>query len=277
MIALLCYIPYIYLYSYNINNLIPQNLPRWMVSGNIFFYAGTFLMPTLAYSLFIIVVYCTPKDKLKSPWYNLAFAFLIPIVGVIFTQLILPLWQPSSDRFSVHFVIISIVIVTLLFLFFVVRSIYILVLKKENIYEKYKLAWKIPLTIILPIVGLEVNNRLLGNGIDDGVFGAFGSYWFYALAILNGVLLCLPNSYNRTYRLILFLGRSILFAFTFYFFIVFLPFLPVSVVAIIAVGTGFLMLIPLILFVIHLQQLSEDFKFIKTHSFGKYRYVTFSI
>lgn len=277
VIALLCYIPYIYLYSYNINNLIPQNLPRWMVSGNIFFYVGTFLMPTLAYSLFIIVVYCTPKDKLKSPWNNLAFAFLIPIVGVIFTQLILPLWQPSSDRFSVHFVIISIVIVTLLFLFFVVRSIYILVLKKENIYEKYKLAWKIPLTIILPIVGLEVNNRLLGNGIDDGVFGAFGSYWFYALAILNGVLLCLPNSSNRTYRFILFLGRSILFAYTFYFFIVFLPFLPVSVVAIIAVGTGFLMLVPLILFVIHLQQLSEDFKFLKTQSFGKYRYATFSI
>ncbi len=274
--ALLCYIPYIYLYSYNINNLIPSNLPRWMVSGNIFFYVGTFLMPTLAYCVFILVVYFTPKDKLKNPWYNLAFAFLIPIVGVIFTQLIMPLWQPTSGRFSVHFILISIIIVTLLFLFFVVRSVYILVLKKENIYKKYKLAWKIPLTIILPIVGLEVNNRLLGNGLDGGVFGDFSSLWFYALAIINGILLCLPNNDNKIYRLVLFGGRSLTFAFTFYFFIVFLPFLPVSVIAIIAVGTGFLMLVPLILFVIHLQQLSEDFKYLKNQSFGKYRTVVFS-
>ena len=272
VIALLCYIPFIYLYSYNINSIIPPNLPRWMISGNFFFYVGTFLMPTLAYCLFILVVYFTPKNKVNNPWYNLAFAFLIPIVGVIFTQLIMPLWQPISGRFSVHFIIVSIIVATMLFLFFLVRGTYIFVLKKENIYKKYQLAWKIPLTIILPIIGLEVNNRMFGNGIDQGVFGAFGSWWFYFLAILNGVLLCLPSIDNKILRLSLFAGRSILFAFTFYFFIVFLPFLPVSVLAIIAAGTGFLMLVPLVLFVIHLQQLSEDLKYLKNQSFGKARF-----
>src|SRR5690606_37013018 len=54
------------------------------------------------------------------------------------------------------------------------------------------------------------------------------------------------------------------FVYTFYFFLVFLPFLPLSVVAIIAVGTGFLMLTPLLLFVIHINELSKDFTFLKT-------------
>tara|TARA_B110001450_G_scaffold254990_1_gene281484 strand:- start:602 stop:2554 length:1953 start_codon:yes stop_codon:yes gene_type:complete len=54
------------------------------------------------------------------------------------------------------------------------------------------------------------------------------------------------------------------FAYTFYFFLVFLPFLPLSVIAIIAIGTGFLMLAPLLLFVIHINELSKDFTFLKT-------------
>ena len=45
---------------------------------------------------------------------------------------------------------------------------------------------------------------------------------------------------------------------------VFLPFLPLSVIAIIAIGTGFLLLTPLLLFVIQANELSKDFSFLKT-------------
>jgi len=62
-----------------------------------------------------------------------------------------------------------------------------------------------------------------------------------------------------------FIGRSFTLAFTFYFFIVFLPFLPISVIAIIAIGSGFLMLAPLAIFIIHINELTKDFHFLKDY------------
>ncbi len=58
------------------------------------------------------------------------------------------------------------------------------------------------------------------------------------------------------------MGRVISFTYTLYFFVVFLPFLPFSIAAIIVFGAGFLMLTPLVLFVIHTNQLWEDFKYL---------------
>ena len=117
-----------------------------------------------------------------------------------------------------------------------------------------------------PLIGLAVNNGHLFNNFGSsgsGIFGDFNNAWFYILAIVNGIMVCLPNLDNRIYRLLLFIGRSVTFAYTFYFFLVFLPFLPLSVIAIIAIGTGFLMLTPLLLFVIHINELSKDFTYLK--------------
>jgi hypothetical protein len=74
--------------------------------------------------------------------------------------------------------------------------------------------------------------------------------------------------------LFLFIGRSITFAYTFYLFLVFLPFLPLSIVAIIAIGTGFLMLTPLLLFVIHINELSKDFTYLKEYFSHKLLWVS---
>jgi len=267
-IALLCYIPFIYLYSFHSEDIIPFSIPQWMIPGNMILYVGTFLMPTLAYSLFVLVVHFTPKSKNHKVWKNLLIAIIIPISWYLFSQIILPLWKPVENNFGVHTALIFIIIGTLIFLFFLIRGIYILATKKADIWQKYQLVWKIPISIILPLLGLAVNNGLLFNDFligESGIFGNFNSYWFYGLAIVNGVFICLPNLENNLYRLILFIGRSLLFAFTFYFFIVFLPFLPLSIIAIVLVGTGFLMLTPLLLFVIHINELSKDFKFLKNH------------
>lgn len=267
LIALLCYIPFIYLYGYHLDKIIPSSIPQWMVSGNIFLYVGTFLMPTLAYSLFVLVSHFSPENKEHKAWVNFLIAIGIPIAGYLFSQIILPLWQPFDRDFSVHAMVILVITATLVFLFFLIRGVFILATKKAEVWQKYQLAWKIPIAIVLPLIGLAVNNGHLFNNFgpsDSGIFGDFNNAWFYILAAVNGILVCLPNLENKLYRLIVYIGRSITFAYTLYFFLVFLPFLPLSVIAIIAIGTGFLMLAPLLLFVIHINELSKDFTFLKT-------------
>ena len=267
LIALFCYIPFIYLYGYNLDKIIPFSIPQWMVSGNIFLYVGTFLMPTLVYSIFVLVSHFTPENKEHKAWINFLIAIGIPIAGYLFTQIILPLWQPFDRAFSVHAMVILVITATLVFLFFLIRGVFILATKKAEAWQKYQLAWKIPIAIILPLIGLAVNSGQLFNNFgfsNSGIFGDFNNAWFYILAIVNGIMVCLPNLDNKKYRLLLFIGRSITFAYTFYFFLVFLPFLPLSVIAITAIGTGFLMLTPLLLFVIHIKELSKDFIYLKT-------------
>ena len=267
--ALLCYIPFIYIYGYNLNKFIPFDIPQWMVSGNIFLYVGTFLMPTLIYSLFVLVNHFTPQNKEHRAWVSFAIAVVVPVGGYVFSQIILPLWKFFDDEYSVHVLLVIIIAATLVFLFFLTRSIYILATKKSAAWRKYELAWKIPIAVAFPLIGLSVNNGQFLNrfamGSSSGIFGDFNDAWFYILAFVNGIVICLPNLENRIYRLLLFSVRCITFAYTFYFFLVFLPFLPVSVLAIIAVGIGFLMLTPLVLFVIHVFELSGDYSYLKLH------------
>ena len=265
--ALICYILFIYSYGFHLEGFTPFDIPQWMISGNLFLYVGTFLMPTLAYTVFVLVVYFTNETKEHKAWINFLIAIAIPVLGYLFSQIGLPLWRLFDGNIGTHAMLILIIVATLVFLFFLVRGIFILATKKAVVWKKYQLAWKIPISILLPLLGLSVNNGHLFNNFgisDSGVFGDFNNYWFYILAVVNGVLICLPNLENKIYRLFLFVGRSITFAYTLYFFLVFLPFLPLSVIAIIAIGTGFLMLTPLLLFIIHVNELSKDFSFLKT-------------
>lgn len=268
VLALLCYIPFIYLFGFHSDKIIPFSIPQWMFSGNNILYVGAFLMPTLAYSLFVLVAHFTPETSENKAWKNFLIAIIIPVSWYIFSQILLPLWKPVENNFGIHLLIIFIIIGTLIFLFFLIRGVLIIATKKADVWQKYQLAWKIPISIVLPLIGLAVNNGHLFNNFSvnsSGIFGDFNSYWFYILALMNGILICLPNLDNKIYRTILFTARSITFAYTVYFFLVFLPFLPLSIIAVVAIGTGFLMLAPILLFVLHINELSKDYAYLKNH------------
>lgn len=266
LVALFCYIPFIYVYAYYIDMIVPSSIPQWMISDNVFLYVGTFLMPTLAYSLFVLVIHFTPSHKEHKAWISFLMAIGIPITGYLFAQIILPLWQNVEGDFFTHALVVFVIAMTLVFLFFLVRGVFIFMTKKTVVWQRYQLVWKIPIVILFPLLGLLINNGSLGDlGVgEDGIFGNFSNPWFYVLTLLNGILICLPNLENKVYRLLVFVGRSATFTFTLYFFLVFLPFLPVSIFAVIAIGIGFLMLTPLLLFIIHINELSKDFKYFKT-------------
>ncbi len=268
VLALICYIPFIYLYSYYADKIIPFSIPQWMISGNISLYVGTFLMPTIIYSLFILVFHSTPENKEHKAWVNFLIAIGVPISGYLFIQIILPLWQKFDMRLGVHSIFVLVIAATLVFLFFLIRGVFILATKKTKTWQKYQLIWKILIAVVLPFLGLSVNNGHFFNSFKTGmpgtgIFGDFNNIWFYIIALINAIFICLPNLKNKLYRLFLFIGRGVTFAYTFYFFLVFLPFLPLSVIAIIAIGTGFLMLAPLLLFIIHLNELYKDFSYLR--------------
>lgn len=265
LVALPIYILFLYFYGNHIDAIIPFNIPQWLFPEHLLLYVGTFLMPTLAYSLFILVYHFTPMDEKQRAGSNFLYAVLIPFSWYMFSQLIMPFWQPVDSEFLGHLMIIGIIMGTVLFLFFLIRGIYVISVKKADKWRPYALAWKIPIAIIFPLLGLALNNGLMGFSYSygSGIFGDFADPSFYILAVLNGVLLCLPNLNKFPYRLGLFIGRASTFAYTFYFFLVFLPYLPLSVIAILALGTGFLMLTPLVLFVIHINELSRDFSFLQ--------------
>ena len=139
LIALLIYIPYLYLFSYHFESMIPRRIPNWMLGSEGFFYVGTFLMPTLAYSLFILVHHFTPKGEDHKAGINFILALLIPFSWYVFATTILPLWKPVDRRFTEHAVVIFVIAGTVLFLFFLIRLIYILSLKRVELFQKYQL------------------------------------------------------------------------------------------------------------------------------------------
>jgi hypothetical protein len=265
-LALICYIPFIYLYLYHSETIIPFSIPTWMAPTGMILYVGAFLMPTLAYALFVLVSHFTSETKDFKAWKSFLMAIIVPATYYLFYQVILPLWEPFDSRFSIHAFFILIITTTLIFLFFLIRGVFILVSNNANTWLKYQLIWKIPVSIILPLMGLAVNSGYLFNefgATGSSIFGDFSNSWFYILAAINGIFICLPNIENKLYRLFLLFGRSITFTYTLYFLLVFLPYLPLSVIAIVAFGTGFLMLTPLLLFFTHVNEISKDFKYLQ--------------
>ena len=264
-VALACYISFLYAYAMNYHNFFPIAIPFWMMDAYLFFYPGTFLMPTIFYSLFALVVSFQIRLIETRQWLGLLFAVAIPVIWYLSYQIILPLWQPVFGNFLIHTIAILLIASTLAFLFFLIKAVYFFVSTRVGTLQKYRLIWLIPITLILPIAGLIVNNNGIFGTFPKGFFGNFSNYWFFILTVLNSVLICLPSLQNKTYRLVLFLGRVTTFAFTLYFFLVFLPFLPLSIFLMIAVGIGFLMLTPLMLFIVHVNELFVDFAFVKEH------------
>ena len=198
-------------------------------------------MPTLIHNVFILVAWLTPEERQNKNWLNFIFAVSIPAIWYLLLQVILPLWRQTSPKYETHVMTVFFIIGTVLFLLFIIRGIYVLSVKKQETISKYQLLWKIPISIVFPLLGLAINNGLDIKNLsfrenEAGIFGDFNSLWFYVFAFANGVFVCLPNLENKIYRFTLFILRAVTFSYTLYFFLVFLPYLPLSILAIIAFG-----------------------------------------
>lgn len=276
LIAFLVYLLTLYSYTYNMDSFIPENIPGWMVPENLTYYAGSFLMPSLLYSLILIAIWSLNNNQSQYAWYNLLYAVCIPVSIYVFANVVVPFWQPTESRFLEHSFVIFLVLATITFLFFILRWIY-LVMYKRGSWDKNKIGFRLTLGIIFPLLGLAINNGLIGGPfhVGSGIFGDFNSPWFYGLALTNGLFLCLKPKENPYFMFARFVARSATYPFILYFFLVFMPYLPFSVLAIIVFGLGILMLTPTVLFIIQSNDLIDDYKQLKFHfSIFKLRFVS---
>ena len=100
------------------------------------------------------------------------------------------------------------------------------------------------IALALPLGGLALNFKI--------PFPAdFQSPAIYILAILNGIVLTLPNFSHPSLRRAILLAQCATFPFTVYFFAVFLPVLPLMPLAAICLAAGLLTCVPSALFLLH--------------------------
>jgi Vault protein inter-alpha-trypsin domain len=265
LVSLLAHITWLYIFEDYQRLLAPFSIPNWIINDDEFMaMVLTFFMPVLIFNLLIAVVHLTPTEKNHKAWISFVVAVSIPLLIYFFVQVLSPLLKDLNHPAWEHIAVILMVILLVLFFFFLIRAVYIIANKKSAVFKKYELLWKVPIALFFPILGLLLNNgvgafKLLG----ENVLGDFNHPLFYALALLNGALICIPNPMNAALRLTLFAGRSIMLVFTFYFLLVLMPYLPLSLICIIVFGLGFLMLTPLALFVVHISDLTRDYKSLK--------------
>jgi len=103
---------------------------------------------------------------------------------------------------------------------------------------------------ILPVCGLLLN-RAIPFPVN------FQATEVYVLAVANAAVLLFASYQARSRPRVSFALLWATFPFSLYFFFIFLPYTPLSILAVVVVGTGFLVLTPTFLFVLHLHLLNQ--------------------
>ena len=257
----------LYLAYTHLDVLLPFELPLWMVSDDARFWPMRLLTPALAHAIMIMVVLSREEGEHRRPWLDALWAVAIPLTFWAAEAILQPMRVTPRGDVARHVFIVFMIVLVCVFLFFLLRAIYTMVLHRSST-SPWALLYKVPVAILLPVIGLLLNNGELPWAQDFSRHGPFGDLshpMFYVVALLNGIVVCLPDDVPPKARLLLFLLRSVGYSYVLYFFILFLPLLPFSLAAIIGFGLGFLLLAPIMLFALQTTQLVRDAKFLAGH------------
>jgi hypothetical protein len=264
-VNLIALVTLLYLYYANTIDMGFASLPGWMISGNTLWFGLMFIGPACLYNLIVLSIYTIALSANKKGWLYLLIFVSIPLTLFVAFWLGDYFRLSFRDHLNVNFMIIMIMISILVMLYFLITGL-LLISRRSNSNYSSTIIWKIIISLILPLTGLLLSNGVFSRGSmsrEFAVFGDFSSYWFYVLTVANAVLLCLPKIKNQYLHYVVFLLKSITFAFTLYFFILFFPMLPLSLFAVLIYGAGLLMQAPLALFMIHVQSMHSDFRRLK--------------
>lgn len=266
LFVLLFYIPLLYLSLTYEKELCPWNIPRWMlVSGEPLFMIYSLVMPAILFAIFNLATSSFKTNSNQQLFPSVIAMMMVPIGWYLIFTIVIPLIRDYSfySMAPIHIGLIFMISGVVLFLFLVIKTVYGFVVRKNG--TPLEATWvSFVFGLLLPIVGLTINATLVGN-FEGGVFGDFSNPIFFILAGINGVILMIPKQQKKTEALLHFASKAALLPFSLYFFFVFLPYLPLSIIAIIVFGLGFLILSPLLITIIHINQLYSDYQTLTRH------------
>lgn len=261
----LSYVPLLWGFMENYSLLVPWEIPRWMMPEDAELFALRLLSIPLAHALFVLVTVSLPEGDRGSPLRDILMAAAIPLACYVFVQVIEP-WRLGID-FERHVWTVLFVTIVIAFLFFLFRGVLALVQRRSGTGKGMGVVVTLLIALVFPLLGLAINNGDLTDFFSEahGVFGDLSHPAFYIIAVLNAAVILWPSSENPRVRLLQFVLRSAGFSYVLYFFVLFLPLLPISIVAIIAIGIGFLLLAPVLLFIVQSLLLFKDARFLAAH------------
>ncbi|MFH0880118.1 MAG: MSEP-CTERM sorting domain-containing protein [Lentisphaerota bacterium] len=233
-----------------LTDLIPASAAAWILPADqLLYYEFAFTMPAAFHALVLLAGFLSPLRNWKA--LLLGPVLLVVAIPLIWVFIIFSCRFLDDDHWMLPMALLAIAL-SVIFLASLFQLIFLAVrhLKGPRPYTWMTLVFLASLAG--PVGGLLLNREV--------PFPADFQGWpVYALAILNGLLLTLAQFPFKNRPFILWLAASALFPFTAYFFIIFLPFLPLACPAIAAMGAGFLVLIPVALFIIHVSSIWEGF------------------
>lgn len=261
-ISFVAFTAWLYAYAADSRTLFPWEIPRWMMPVDAELYPFRFLAMPPAYALFVLVLRSLPEGHRGRPARDLLIAAGIPLAVYLFVQVIEP-WRIGVD-FERHVWVVLFIALVTSFLFFLFRGALAIAQRREGRAGIWRILLQLLVALVFPVLGLLTHEGHIGPFSGKGPLGDLGHPGFYWAAVLNALVVLWPSSADHRVRLLQFILRSIGFSYVLYFFFLFLPFLPLSIVAIIAFGLGFLMLAPVLLFLVQGAQLLGDLRFLAT-------------
>ncbi len=238
---LFAHIAYLWVVLVWLQGMLPDSVRSWILPETEYlFYPFALVMPALVYCGVRIASILLPVPPGADVGVTVAGLLGVPLVWYLVLQAAIIVRMP--------FFVIAVLFVgstTLVLLLFIRFIMHVQCLLSKRRIQ----AWILPLLagVVAPIAGLLLN-RAIPFPYD------FQSPYVYTFAILNGLLLLATVTIPMK-ALWAFVLLSLTYSFSLYFFVVFLPFLPLSLLAMIAAGSGFLILAPTFLFLLHTRML----------------------
>jgi hypothetical protein len=240
---------YFFIYLNLAQKLVPWSLDRWIINQeDLIVSQATFMMPGIFYGVTRLACARFTIDKERLPVF---------IIGAI---LLLPLLLLGTALFAGNIFTPWSLVPYFTFTAFVLFFMYVFISRVLEAYQSLAVKGALEnsiLRILLAASGPALVSLL--NKVFHLWTGAEGIVLFI-LVSLNAVVMILPPCRKPELKGWGLFLRSVTFPVSFYFFLFVLPYLPIGVLAILLLGFGFLVWIPVVIFLVHMKALAEDWK-----------------